>query len=122
MICGRRLTARSGAGRTAGFAPRRMAGFNPSPVAVSVSVPGSFVDCTMTCARPLKTLRIQGDGGMTGALVSSRLTAVLKSPFDDSFERKNDDDVVAFVQRFTHVEWRLRHPVVRFGNALAVDV
>ena len=82
------LTAGSGAGRTAGFCTRTAAGLNPSPVAVSVSVPGSFVDCTMTCARPLKTLRIQGDGGITGALVRSRLTAVLKSPFGDSFDTK----------------------------------
>ena len=42
----------------------RVNDFSPSARAVSLISPGSFVDCTMICARPLNRLRCQ-----SGALV-----------------------------------------------------
>jgi hypothetical protein len=40
-----------------------VAGDNPSPFAFSVITPGVWVLCTITCARPLKTLRFHSPAG-----------------------------------------------------------
>ena len=55
-----------------------IAGASPSALAVNWMSPASFVDCTMTSARPLNKLR--DHAGATESLTSSRLTPVVSPP------------------------------------------
>src|ERR1700690_2504273 len=60
-----------------------VAGVNPSALAVSLISPGSRVDWTMICPRPLNTLRDHAEA--VGWPTSSTFTSGLRPPVPDSF-------------------------------------
>ena len=80
----------------------------PSALAVSLISPASFVDCTMTCARPLNRLRDHGDAVAWPTI--STFTSGFKPPSPVVILHAHGDDVVAGVQRLLDVEQRLRLP------------
>ena len=96
-----------------------VAGDKPSALAVSLISPGSFVDWTMTCARPLNTLRDHADAA--GLPTSSTFTSGFRPPDAGFVQDAHGDDVVARVQGFLDVVNRLRGPVGGFADALVVD-